>query len=107
MFSTQAHPKNAQQNTDNKYRGINIEHLRLTIFLSSALCFFFLFYVSRPTGSMSTIVALHNEVRIITGMYKDSILIRNINSDNCVGISCSNYFILGDSFFQQILYIQQ
>ena len=51
-----------------------------------SLCVSFLFYVSRPTGSMSAIVTLHNEVKIITGMYKDSILIWNINSDTCVGI---------------------
>jgi hypothetical protein len=38
MYWTQAHPKNAQQNTNNKYRGIHIENLRLTIFLYSALC---------------------------------------------------------------------
>jgi hypothetical protein len=31
-------------------------------------------------------ISLHNEVKIITGMYKDSILIWNINSDTCVGI---------------------
>jgi hypothetical protein len=35
---------------------------------------------------MFAIETLHNEVKIITGMYKDSILIWNINSDTCVGV---------------------
>ena len=38
MYSTQAHPKNEQQNTNNKYRGIHIDNFRPTIFLSLALC---------------------------------------------------------------------
>jgi hypothetical protein len=75
----------------NRTRTINIEEYSYTIldwpYSYLALCsFFVLFYVSRPTGSMSAIVTLHNEVKIITGMYKDSILIWNINSDTCVGI---------------------
>jgi len=35
---------------------------------------------------MFAIVTLHNEVKIITGMYKDSILIWNINLNTCGGI---------------------
>jgi uncharacterized membrane protein len=87
MYSIQAHPKNEQQNTNNKYRGIHIDNFRLTIFLSLALCVsFFLFYVSRPTGSITAIVAFHNLVKIITGMYKENILTSNIDLSTSVGI---------------------
>jgi hypothetical protein len=87
MYSTQAHPKNEQQNTNNKYRGIHIDNFRLTICLSLALCAsFFLFYVSRPTGGISTIVAFHNLMKINTGMYKDNILTSNINLNTTVVI---------------------
>ena len=50
------------------------------------LCVLFVFNVSRPTGSISAIVAFHNLLKIITGMYKDKILTSNNNLSTSVVI---------------------
>jgi len=47
------------------------------------LCVSCVFNVSGPTGSISAMVPLRYLVKIIIGMYKDSILISNINLNTC------------------------
>jgi hypothetical protein len=71
-----------QENTNIKYHAIYMEQF---IFLNSflTLCVSFVFHVSRPTGSISAIVTLYYLLQIITDMYKDSILIWNINLNTC------------------------
>ena len=49
------------------------------------------FNVSGPTGSISALVPLHYLVKIINGMYKDSILISNINLSTCEEIYMYTY----------------
>jgi len=50
------------------------------------LCVSFVFNISRSTESISTKVTLYYLLKMITGMYKDSILIWNINLNTCGGI---------------------
>jgi hypothetical protein len=71
-----------QENTNIKYHAIYMEQF---IFLNSflTLCVSFVFHVSRPMGSISAIVTLYYLLQIITDMYKDSILIWNINLNTC------------------------
>jgi hypothetical protein len=71
-----------QENRNNKYHAIYMEQF---IFLNSflTLCVSFVFHVYRPTGSISAIVTLYYLVKIITDMYKDSILKWNINLNTC------------------------
>jgi hypothetical protein len=46
----------------------------------------FVFNISRNTGSISTKVTLYYLLKIITGMYKESILKWNIYLNTCGGI---------------------